>query len=100
MASVEIYTTPTCPYCHAAKQLLASKGIDYFEEDVSVSAERRTEMTRRAGGRHTVPQIFVGEHHVGGFDDLHTLDETGRLDALVRDAREPASAAAMGPAGA
>jgi len=83
MQQVEIYTTPFCGYCHAAKRLLAQKGVAYAEVDVSHDPERRQEMLRRARGRHTVPQIFVGETHVGGFDDLSALDRAGRLDPLL-----------------
>lgn len=83
MAAVEIYTTPTCPYCMAAKRLLARKGVSYSETDVSRDPALREAMTRRAGGRRTVPQIFIGATHVGGSDDLHALEAEGRLDALL-----------------
>ncbi len=83
MTSVEIYTTPTCPYCHAAKRLLSRKGVDFQEIDVSADPKLRAAMTDRAGGRRTVPQIFIGGRHVGGSDDLHALDHQGRLDALL-----------------
>lgn len=83
MAAVEIYTTPTCPYCLAAKRLLTQKGASYAEVDVSRDPALRDAMTARAGGRRTVPQIFIGDHHVGGSDDLHALDAEGRLDALL-----------------
>jgi glutaredoxin 3 len=85
MRPVEIYTTPICPYCHAAKRLLQRKGVTYKEIDVSRDAGQRDAMIRRAGGRRTVPQIFVGEVHVGGSDDLHDLDHAGRLDPLLAD---------------
>lgn len=83
MKSVEIYTTPICPYCHAAKRLLAKKGAAYSEIDVSRDSALRLAMTKRANGGQTVPQIFVGGVHVGGSDDLHALDRAGKLDALL-----------------
>ncbi|MFZ0097008.1 MAG: glutaredoxin 3 [Gemmobacter sp.] len=83
MKPVEIYTTPTCPYCQAAKRLLARKGVTYSEIDVSGDPALRAAMTQRAGGRRTVPQIFVGEVHVGGCDDLHALEDAGKLDPLL-----------------
>lgn len=83
MKPVEIYTTPICPYCHAAKRLLAKKGAAYTEIDVSRDASMRMSMISRANGGRTVPQIFIGGMHVGGSDDLHALDHTGKLDALL-----------------
>ena len=83
MKPVEIYTTPTCPYCQAAKRLLTRKGVTYSEIDVSGDPALRAAMTERAGGRRTVPQIFVGEVHVGGCDDLHALEHAGKLDPLL-----------------
>lgn len=82
MAKVEIYTTPTCPYCHAAKALLADKGVEFTEISV-VDPDLRETMTERAHGRRTVPQIFVGETHVGGYDDLAALERQGGLDPLL-----------------
>ncbi|MET3928086.1 glutaredoxin 3 [Devosia sp. 2618] len=82
MARIEIYTTPTCPYCHAAKALLADKGADYTEITV-LDPDLREKMTERANGRRTVPQIFIGETHVGGYDDMAALDRQGELDALL-----------------
>jgi len=82
MAKVEIYTTPTCPYCHAAKVLLREKGVDYNEISV-IEPELRQKMTERAHGRRTVPQIFIGDVHVGGYDDMAALDRQGGLDALL-----------------
>lgn len=82
MASVTIYTTSYCPYCVKAKDLLKRKGATYTE----VSAEDddvREAMIIKAGGRRTVPQIFIGETHVGGCDDLYALDKEGKLDALL-----------------
>lgn len=83
MRTVEIYTTPFCPYCVAAKRLLAKKGISFQEIDVSRDSGLREAMTKRAGGRRTVPQIFIGGTHVGGSDDLHDLDDRRQLDALL-----------------
>jgi glutaredoxin 3 len=82
---VEIYTTPICPYCLAAKRLLSKKGVAFTEIDVSRDPALRSAMVARAGGRRTVPQIFVGDTHVGGCDDLYALDGAGRLDALLAD---------------
>jgi len=83
MKTVEIYTTPFCPYCHAAKRLLDRKGVAYRETDVSLDPALRQAMMQRAGGRRSVPQIFIGDHHVGGSDDLHALDHRGQLDDLL-----------------
>ena len=82
-ARVEIYATQSCPYCHAARGLLQKKGVDYEMIDVGRAPERRAEMTQRAQGRRTVPQIFIDGTHVGGSDDLHALDRQGKLDALL-----------------
>lgn len=83
MQPVEIYTSPLCGFCHAAKRLLTQKGIAFSEVDVLAEPSRRSEMMDRAGGRHTVPQIFVGEIHVGGCDDLFDLERAGKLDSLL-----------------
>jgi glutaredoxin 3 len=83
MTEVVLYTTSFCPYCHAAKDLLRRKGISFREVDVSGDPEGRSRMMRRAGGRRTVPQIFVGDTHVGGCDDLYALEREGRLDPLL-----------------
>lgn len=85
MKAVEIYTTPTCPYCLAAKRLLGKKGVVFTEIDVSRDPDLRQAMTGRAGGRRTVPQIFIGNVHVGGSDDLHRLDHEGLLDPMLAD---------------
>jgi glutaredoxin 3 len=85
-AKVEIYSTPFCGYCARAKRLLASKGIAYVEYDVLGDSSLREEMVRRAGGRTTVPQIFIDGRHVGGSDDIHALDREGRLDPLLAGA--------------
>ena len=83
MARIDIYTTPTCPYCHAAKALLADKGVDFTEITV-LDPELREAMTQRARGRRTVPQIFIDETHVGGYDDMAALDRAGGLDPLLQ----------------
>lgn len=85
MKTVEIYTTPFCPYCIAAKRLLQKKGVAFRETDVSRDPDLRAAMMQRAGGRRTVPQIFVGGTHVGGCDDLHALDHDGALDPMLAD---------------
>ncbi|MGF1457212.1 MAG: glutaredoxin 3 [Alphaproteobacteria bacterium] len=82
MAKVVIYTTPFCPYCFRAKALLAAKNASFEEIDVSAPDDRAA-MTARAGGQHTVPQIFIGATHVGGSDELHALDAQGDLDTLL-----------------
>lgn len=84
MKPVEIYTSPLCGYCHAAKRLLKQKGVTYSEINVLAQPARKSEMMSRARGRHTVPQIFIGETHVGGCDDLYALEQAGKLDALLR----------------
>ncbi len=83
MQHVEIYTTALCGFCHAAKRLLVQKGVSFTEHDVGRDLALRAKMTQRAGGRHTVPQIFIGETHVGGCDELYQLDRTGELDTLL-----------------
>lgn len=85
MKTVEIYTTPWCSYCQAAKRLLTRKAVLFTEINVSGNAESRSEMTRRSGGGQTVPQIFIGGQHVGGSDDLYALDHAGRLDPLLAE---------------
>jgi glutaredoxin 3 len=80
---VEIYTKTFCPYCWKAKLLLESKGVEYQEIGVDFGGELRDVMIQRARGRTTVPQIFIGEHHVGGCDDLVALDREGKLDDLL-----------------
>jgi glutaredoxin 3 len=83
MAKITIYTTNACPYCAAAKSLLTKKGVKFDEVDVSYDAAERARMMAKSGGRRSVPQIFVGETHVGGCDDLHALDAKGGLDPLL-----------------
>lgn len=85
MKPVEIYTSPYCGYCHAAKRLLAQKGVSFSEIDVMSDPGRKSEMVRRANGGRTVPQIFIGDTHVGGSDELHALERQGRLDALLQE---------------
>jgi len=83
MTHIDIYTTRFCPYCHAAKRLLSRKGVAFTEIDVSGDPKGRSEMVARASGRMTVPQIFIGSTHVGGYDDLYALDRAGKLDPLL-----------------
>ncbi|MBF0392575.1 MAG: glutaredoxin 3 [Alphaproteobacteria bacterium] len=83
MSKVEIYATQSCPYCHRAKRLLERKGVPFLEIDVSGRPDLRDEMTRRADGRTSVPQIFIDGHHVGGCDDIHDLDARGKLDPML-----------------
>ena len=83
MPPVEIYTTAFCPYCAWAKELLVKKGVDFKEIDVGGNRELRGQMTERANGRTTVPQIFIGTTHVGGCDDLYALNDAGKLDPLL-----------------
>ena len=82
MAEIIIYTTPICPYCVRAKQLLKQKGAEWTEVDVSRDANERMALMERTKQR-TVPQIFINDQHVGGFDDLYALDRAGKLDALL-----------------
>lgn len=84
MPNIRIYTTPICPYCARAKALLTQKGAAFEEVDVYMDAAARKEMMERSG-RRTVPQIFIGERHVGGCDDLHALDAAGELDPLLAE---------------
>jgi glutaredoxin 3 len=83
MKTVKIYTTPICPYCHRAKRLLDTKGVPYEEIDVSDDDQARMSLAERTGMR-TVPQIFIGEQHVGGSDELLALDREGKLDSLLQ----------------
>jgi len=80
---VVMYSTSWCPYCERARNLLAGKGVSFQEIKVDEDPAQRDVMLQRSGGRRTVPQIFVGEHHVGGFDDLAALDRAGELDKLL-----------------
>ncbi len=83
MPQIEIYTSPLCGYCHAAKRMLVDKGVSYSEIDVAADPAKRQEMMGRAGGRHTVPQIFIADRHIGGYDDMAALERTGKLDPLL-----------------
>ena len=83
MKKVEIYTTPICGYCMMAKRLLDGKGVDYNEINVMGDMAEMQKMIERANGGRTVPQIFIGDTHVGGSDDLHALERQGKLDALL-----------------
>jgi glutaredoxin 3 len=82
-AKVVVYSTLLCPFCHRAKALLRQKGVTFTEIDVGMDAAKRAEMTKLAHGSHTVPQIFIGDTHVGGCDDLHALEHEGKLDSLL-----------------
>ncbi len=83
MSAIEIYTSPFCGFCTAAKRLLTQKGIKFSEINVMTDPSRKPEMIQRANGGRTVPQIFVGDTHVGGCDDLYALERVGKLDALL-----------------
>ena len=83
MKNVVIYTTPICGFCHAAKRLLSSKDVSFQEIDVSRDPSKRQEMMEKSNGGRTVPQIFIGDTHVGGCDDLYDLERAGRLDGLL-----------------
>lgn len=83
MPRIEIYTTPICGYCHAAKRLLTQKGVAFEEIDVMQDPTQRTEMTQRSNGGRTVPQIFINGTHVGGCDDLYALERAGKLDPML-----------------
>ena len=84
MQPVTIYTKSWCPYCHSAKDLLTKKGVTFNEIDVSEGGEKQAVMAKRANGRSSVPQIFIGGTHVGGCDDLYALDRAGKLDQLLQ----------------
>lgn len=84
MTKIEIYTTQICPYCVRAKDLLKRKGISFEEIFVDGDDALRLEMMQRAGGRRTVPQIFINDQHIGGCDDLYALDHAGKLDELLK----------------
>lgn len=79
---VTLYTTSWCPYCSRARALLTRKGVAFEDIDIEAAPEKRAEMQNRSG-RRTVPQIFIGDQHVGGCDDLHALEQAGKLDALL-----------------
>jgi len=84
MPAITIYTKSWCPYCSAAKKLLTEKGAAFTEIDIEKKPEARAEMIQKAKGRSTVPQIFIGEMHVGGCDDLYDLDDRGQLEPLLQ----------------
>ena len=84
MPKIKIYTTPICPYCVRAKALLKKKGASFEEVDVFMDTNARVEMESKSGGRYTVPQVFIGERHVGGCDDLYALERAGELDPLLK----------------
>ena len=84
MQAVEIYSSPLCGFCHAAKRLLKSRGVAFTEINVLTNPGRKPEMIQRAGGARTVPQIFIGGVHVGGCDELYALDDAGKLDTLLK----------------
>ena len=86
MADVEVYSSLLCPFCYRAKKLLENKGVAFEEIDVMMQPRRRAEMIERAGGRTSVPQIFVNGTHVGGCDDLYELEASGKLDGLLSSA--------------
>jgi glutaredoxin 3 len=86
VATVEIYSSFWCPYCYRAKNLLKGKGVEFKEIEVDNDPKLREEMTRRAGGRRTVPQIFIDGRHIGGSDELARLDAAGKLDPLLAGA--------------
>jgi glutaredoxin 3 len=85
MRPVTIYSTRICPYCLRAKALLQSKQVPYQEHLVDVDGARRAEMQRKSGGQRTVPQIFIGERRIGGYDELYALEREGELDRLLAD---------------
>lgn len=86
MATVEIYTSPWCGFCFMAKRLLGKKGVEYTEFDLNTEPGRRAEMMQRANGAYSVPQIFIDGRHIGGCDELHGLDRSGKLDPLLAGA--------------
>ena len=83
MKTVRMYTTPICPYCVRAKSLLKKKGVEVEEVDVLMDAQAREEMESKTGGARSVPQIFIGDTHVGGCDELYALEKDGKLDPLL-----------------
>jgi glutaredoxin 3 len=89
MSEITLYTKSWCPYCASAKRLLAQKGASFIDIDIEARPEKRAEMIEKAGGRTTVPQIFLDGRHIGGSDDLHALDRRGQLDPLLLDPEGP-----------
>src|ERR1700693_5718620 len=96
MAAVDIYTIRYCPYCQEAKELLSRKGVSFHEIDASGDRNILKQMIERANGRSTYPQIFVGTTHVGGCDDLYALEEAGKLDPLLAEAKEISTQSSKG----
>ena len=86
MADVTIYTKPFCPYCARALALLREKGVEFTEIEAAFDPEKKKEMVQRSGGRMTFPQIFIGEKHIGGCDDMYDLEDSGELDRLLEAA--------------
>jgi glutaredoxin 3 len=80
---IEIYTWQTCPFCIRAKALLESKGVEFIEYAIDGDRQARSEMSKRANGRSSLPQIFIDDQHIGGCDDIHDLDDRGKLDTLL-----------------
>ncbi len=89
MTFIEIYTRQCCSYCHFAKELLSRKGVKFREIDVTGNLQIRQEMTERAHGNATLPQIFIGSIHVGGCDELYALEDEGKLDLLLKQDEDP-----------
>ena len=85
MKQVVIYSSSSCPYCIMGKELLESKGIDYKELRIDINPELVAEVVKKSGGQRTVPQIFIDDYHVGGYDDLSALDNKGELDVLLSE---------------
>jgi glutaredoxin 3 len=85
MPAIEIYTQPWCPFCERALHILSTKGVEFREINAPNGSAERQEARIRSGGRTTVPQIFIGGHHIGGCDDLMALDRAGKLDTLLQD---------------
>jgi glutaredoxin 3 len=83
MPDIEVYTQPWCPFCERAMHILTTKGVQYREIDAPHGSDARREARERSGGRTTVPQIFIGGHHIGGCDDMVALDRAGKLNALI-----------------
>jgi glutaredoxin 3 len=85
MPLITVYSGPTCPYCERAKMLLKKKGATFQDFDVRADAGKLAEMLEKSGGKRTIPQIFIGDRHIGGCDDLYALDAAGKLDALLAE---------------
>jgi glutaredoxin 3 len=95
MTRILLYTTQFCGYCHAAKRLLTGKGLEFEEIDIAFDPEKRAEMVARAGGLRTVPQIFIHGRHVGGYDELASLEREGKLDAWLANPPETLEQSAL-----